>query len=417
MQTIANEFNLSETTFPVRATTDGASYRLRIFTPTSELPFAGHPSIGSAWVMRALGRVDDGHFVQECGAGLLPLTLEGDGATLTGGEASLGEPVDPAAALAAVGLGLRDMVGDPGRWAGVGIDFAYLHVRPESVARARPDLTALTAIGTAGISVFSYVDAVAHARVFAGGVGVIEDPATGSAALGLGVWLAATDKVAADGTTSYRVEQGAEIGRPSVMECVVGASAGSPSSCRSPVRWCRSRRAGSGFPEIASRSGRSLGLPGDRRQPQDLALPRPALRRQFTIGGVQPARQQRGDDGLPLLAGRLDDVHARRPHHEPGALVLAADNHLGTCPVGVGTVEAVRGGLLEAAGQHVRRSVLPHMPDGAWRPAGGQAWVGTAYPDQSGAPRRLLDQGGRGRGVHGLSVARGLDSLAGHERQ
>jgi trans-2,3-dihydro-3-hydroxyanthranilate isomerase len=221
MQTIANEFNLSETTFPVRATTDGASYRLRIFTPTSELPFAGHPSIGSAWVMRALGRVDDGHFVQECGAGLLPLTLEGDGATLTGGEASLGEPVDPAAALAAVGLGLRDMVGDPVRWAGVGIDFAYLHVRPESVARARPDLTALTAIGTAGISVFSYVDAVAHARVFAGGVGVIEDPATGSAALGLGVWLAATDKVAADGTTSYRVEQGAEIGRPSVMECVV----------------------------------------------------------------------------------------------------------------------------------------------------------------------------------------------------
>jgi trans-2,3-dihydro-3-hydroxyanthranilate isomerase len=221
MQTIANEFNLSETTFPVRSAEADASYRLRIFTPGTELPFAGHPSIGSAWVMRALGRVADGQVVQECGAGLLPLRLDGDQATLTGGKPSIGEPVDPSDVLAAVGLGLRDMIGDPIRWAGVGIDFAYLHVRPESVARARPDLSALTAIGYAGVSVFSFVDTVAHARVFAGGVGVIEDPATGSAALGLGVWLAASGRVAADGPTAYRVEQGLEIARPSRMDCVV----------------------------------------------------------------------------------------------------------------------------------------------------------------------------------------------------
>jgi trans-2,3-dihydro-3-hydroxyanthranilate isomerase len=226
MQTIANEFNLSETTFPVRPTADGASYRLRIFTPASELPFAGHPSIGSAWVMRALGRIADGQLVQECGAGLLPLALDGDRGTLTGGEASIGEPVDPAPVLAAVGLGLRDMVGDPVRWAGVGIDFAFLHVRPESVARARPDLSALSAVGEAGVSVFSCIDGVAHARVFAAGVGVIEDPATGSASLGLGVWLAAAGKVAADATTAYRVEQGAEIGRPSRMDCVVRCAGG-----------------------------------------------------------------------------------------------------------------------------------------------------------------------------------------------
>lgn len=221
MQTIANEFNLSETSFPIRSAATDASYRLRIFTPASELPFAGHPSIGSAWVMRALGRVSDGQVVQECGVGLLPLYLEGDQATLTGGEPSIGESIDPSAVLAAVGLGLRDMVGDPVRWAGVGIDFAYLHVRPESVARARPDLSALAAIGFAGVSVFSYVDAVAHARVFAGGVNVIEDPATGSAALALGVWLAAAGRVAADASTSYRVEQGLEIARPSRMDCVV----------------------------------------------------------------------------------------------------------------------------------------------------------------------------------------------------
>jgi trans-2,3-dihydro-3-hydroxyanthranilate isomerase len=226
MQTIANEFNLSETTFPVASTADGASYQLRIFTPTSELPFAGHPSIGSAWVMRALGRIADGQVVQECGAGLLPLRLEGDRATLTGGQPSLGDPVDPEPMLAAVGLGLRDVVGDPVRWAGVGIDFAFLHVRPECVVRSRPDLAALAAIGEAGVSVFSYVDGVAHARVFAGGVGVIEDPATGSAALGLGVWLAAAGLVAPEGQTSYRVEQGAEIGRPSRLECDVRCEGG-----------------------------------------------------------------------------------------------------------------------------------------------------------------------------------------------
>jgi trans-2,3-dihydro-3-hydroxyanthranilate isomerase len=226
MQTIANEFNLSETTFPVAATAASASYQLRIFTPTSELPFAGHPSIGSAWVMRTLGRIPAGDVVQECGAGLLPLSLDGDRATLTGGQPSLGEPVDPEAVLAAVGLGLRDVVGDPVRWAGVGIDFAFLHVRPECVVRARPDLTALAAVGDAGVSVFSYVDGVAHARVFAGGVGVVEDPATGSAALGLGVWLASAGLVAADGATSYRVEQGAEMGRPSLLECVVRSVGG-----------------------------------------------------------------------------------------------------------------------------------------------------------------------------------------------
>jgi trans-2,3-dihydro-3-hydroxyanthranilate isomerase len=227
MQAIANEFNLSETTFPVAAKADEATYQLRIFTPTNELPFAGHPSIGSAWVLRDLGRVTADRIIQECGAGLLPVSLDGDRATLTGGEPLLGEPIDPEPVLAAVGLGLRDMVGDAVRWAGVGIDFAFLHVRPECVARARPDLSALAAVGGAsGVSVFSYVDDVAHARVFAGGVGVIEDPATGSAALGLGVWLAAAGLVAPDGRTWYRVEQGAEIGRPSRLECVMRCTGG-----------------------------------------------------------------------------------------------------------------------------------------------------------------------------------------------
>jgi trans-2,3-dihydro-3-hydroxyanthranilate isomerase len=229
MQTIAGEFNLSETAFPIAASpgasASGATYRLRIFTPASELPFAGHPSIGSAWVMRSVGRVTDGAIVQECGAGLLALDIEGDSVTLTGGAAHLGDAVDAAPILAAVGLTEADLVGDPVRWAGVGIDFGYLHVHPDAVARATADMTRLRALADgAGVSVFSYVDGVAHARVFAGDIE--EDPATGSAALGLGVWLASCGHVAGDGETSYVVNQGLEIGRPSRLACVVRCEAG-----------------------------------------------------------------------------------------------------------------------------------------------------------------------------------------------
>jgi trans-2,3-dihydro-3-hydroxyanthranilate isomerase len=172
--------------------------------------------------MRDLGRIGDGPAVQECGAGLLPLRVDGERVTLTGGEPSLGGPVEPAPVLAAAGLTAADLAGQPVRGAGVGIDWAFLHVNPDAVARAQPDVAGLALLrGVTGVSVFSYAGGVAHARVFAGGVGVSEDPATGSAALGLGVWLAATGLVAADGTTSYLVEQGAEIGRPSRLECAV----------------------------------------------------------------------------------------------------------------------------------------------------------------------------------------------------
>jgi trans-2,3-dihydro-3-hydroxyanthranilate isomerase len=225
MQAIAAEFNLSETAFPVAASTADANYRLRIFTPFSELPFAGHPSVGSAWVMRSIGRVSDGPIVQECGAGLLPLVVDGDQVTLTGGAPHLGEVVQPGPFLAAARLTDADLVGDPVRPAGMGIDFGFLHVRPDAVARAAPDLALLRGLpDVVGVSVFSYVDGVAHVRMFAGDVS--EDPATGSAALGLGVWLAETGHVAGDGETSYLVNQGLEMGRPSRLACVVRCVAG-----------------------------------------------------------------------------------------------------------------------------------------------------------------------------------------------
>lgn len=225
MQAIAGEFNLSETAFPVAASSPAADYRLRIFTPASELPFAGHPSVGSAWVMRSLGRVSDGRIVQECGAGLLPLVIDGDTVTLTGGAAYVGEVVDAAGVAAAVGLTEADLVAEPVRWAGMGLNFGYLHVRPDAVARATPDMALLRGLASGvGVSVFSFADGVAHARVFAGDVE--EDPGTGSAALGLGVWLASSGHVARDGETSYVVNQGLEMGRPSRLACVVRCQGG-----------------------------------------------------------------------------------------------------------------------------------------------------------------------------------------------
>lgn len=237
MQALASEFNLSETTFPVRTTTAGADYLLRIFTPTAELPFAGHPSVGTAWLMQALGRVEPGRVVQECGAGLLPLEVVADGATLTGGEPVVSDAVDPAPLLAAVGLEARDLAGAEPRWAGTGIDWAYLHVTDDAVVRSRPDLGRLTELSAGGpnrtgIAVLAWNDGQAHARVFAGGFGVPEDPATGSAALGMGAWLVAAGLLSADGESTYAIAQGLEMGRPSRLVCTVIAAAGQAIECR-----------------------------------------------------------------------------------------------------------------------------------------------------------------------------------------
>lgn len=219
LQSLAREFNLSETAFPMAATAEGATYRLRIFTPSTELPFAGHPSVGAAWVMRRLGRIDDGDIVQECGAGLLPLSVSADAIALTGGAATFGEPLDAAPFLSAVGLDDGDVAGTPVRWAGCGLEFAFLHVRESSLSRCAPELAQLGKLGNGGVSVFAADGDRMHVRVFAGGVGVAEDPATGSAALGLGVFLVGSGLLPSSGRTSYVVEQGIEMGRPSRLEC------------------------------------------------------------------------------------------------------------------------------------------------------------------------------------------------------
>jgi trans-2,3-dihydro-3-hydroxyanthranilate isomerase len=239
MQALAREFNLSETTFPLPPTAPGADYLLRIFTPAAELPFAGHPSIGSAWLMRESGRAEpiDGILRQECGAGVLPLRFQADGAIeLTGGRPALGPPLPPGPLLAAVGLSSADLADEPPRVCGGGVEYAVLAVRPDAVARVSVDAAALRAApgGASGVAVVSWSPShrLAHLRMFAPDLGVIEDPATGSAVVALGVWLAASGLVPAHASTSFDVVQGAEIGRPSTLAGTVVTAAGAAVECR-----------------------------------------------------------------------------------------------------------------------------------------------------------------------------------------
>ncbi|MFV2112805.1 PhzF family phenazine biosynthesis protein [Micromonospora sp. LOL_025] len=228
MQALALEFNLSETVFVLPPTQVGATYRARIFTPAEELPFAGHPSVGAAVTASRRGMFGVGQVTQECGAGVLPVEVTATGATLTGGVPTLGPELDPEPLLEMAGLAAGDHVGPAPRVAGCGLEFPYLPVRPDAVARARVNAAAAQRYGVEHVSVFSWDAAAqtAHARVFVPGLGVPEDPATGSAALGLGVWLVASGLLPADGRAEYTVHQGIEINRPSVLACTVTAADG-----------------------------------------------------------------------------------------------------------------------------------------------------------------------------------------------
>ncbi|MFF5174229.1 PhzF family phenazine biosynthesis protein [Micromonospora sp. NPDC000089] len=228
MQALALEFNLSETVFVLPPTQVGATYRARIFTPADELPFAGHPSVGAAVTASRRGMFGVGSITQECGAGVLPIEVTDGGATLTGGSPTLGPELDPEPLLEMAGLTAADHAGPAPRVAGCGLEFPYLPVRPDAVARARVNAAAAERYGVEHVSVFSWdADAqTAHARVFVPGLGVPEDPATGSAALGLGVWLVASGLLPGDGTSSYAVRQGVEIHRPSDLACTVTALGG-----------------------------------------------------------------------------------------------------------------------------------------------------------------------------------------------
>jgi trans-2,3-dihydro-3-hydroxyanthranilate isomerase len=225
---VAREFNFSETTFPTPG--DGGRYHTRIFTPGGEIPFAGHPTLGTAWVLRDHGRLDEDHVVQECGAGEIGVRFEDHRVELSAAPRDLAGPLGDAFVvqlLEALGLDLDDCDGET--WlAGTGLTFVHLPVHDDAIANARParrtvrDLADLpdTRDPLDGINLYAVRDRDrgvldVHSRVFVPGL-VPEDPATGSAATGLGMALHAR-RVLESGDR-YRISQGSEIGRPSTLD-------------------------------------------------------------------------------------------------------------------------------------------------------------------------------------------------------
>jgi trans-2,3-dihydro-3-hydroxyanthranilate isomerase len=235
MQAIAREFNLAETVFVLPPQDPHQRARLRIFTPARELPFAGHPTVGTAVL---LGCLDHGRnhgvlaFGLEESVGLVPCAVEvsGEGrgsATFTVPRLpqAVAEPAPREALAAALGLKPAE-IGFPGHAPSVysaGVGFTFVPVSGAApLARARPDLAAWThAIRPADHpNAFVYTNEVTetgsayHARMFAPALGVSEDPATGSAAAAFAAVVMAFDEPE-DGEHSLVIEQGYEMGRPS----------------------------------------------------------------------------------------------------------------------------------------------------------------------------------------------------------
>ena len=215
MQALAREMNLSETVF-VLPPEDDADVRIRIFTPAVELPFAGHPTLGSAFVLG--GPLQKIVIRLQTGAGVVPVELRREGARIVFGWMEQPVPVwehfDAAEeVLAAVGA-FGSLL--PVEVYSLGPTHAFFELAsPEEVAALRPDFAALARATSAGVSFFARDRTRWKTRVFAPGLGVAEDPATGSAAGPLVVHLARHGRVGFG--DEIEIVQGAEVGRPSTL--------------------------------------------------------------------------------------------------------------------------------------------------------------------------------------------------------
>lgn len=245
MQTITREFNLAETSFIFPPESPDNTARIRIFTPSYEMPFAGHPTVGTS-VAIARARGLKGQISLELNAGLFPVEVDADGDR---GFAEFQNPNlpketgdAPAAELFEAALSLPSGTLERGaykpRRVGAGVDFYYLRASLETVRAARLDSAAWQALGIDGvIGVYLYTeggeaaDAAYHARMFAPEAGVSEDPATGSAAAALPGHVALGGKLE-DGTHEWVIEQGFEMGRPSRIRARIDVAGGAVSSVR-----------------------------------------------------------------------------------------------------------------------------------------------------------------------------------------
>jgi trans-2,3-dihydro-3-hydroxyanthranilate isomerase len=240
MQSLAAEFNLSETTFVVPPADTANTARVRIFNRTSEMPFAGHPNVGTGWVLAGLGRDRDGVLRFEEIAGLVEVNVarNGGGDQLRTVTIAAPQPLSlgaemPAELLAScANLDVSDVVVSAHRpvVASVGNSFVIAEVTAAALSRATPDIwrfrsavQAFPALGPRRLPLYLYArdgqnaETISlRARMFSPLSGTIEDAATGSAATPLAALLLSLSK---DSERRYDITQGVEMGRPSLLVC------------------------------------------------------------------------------------------------------------------------------------------------------------------------------------------------------
>ncbi|CAN5749761.1 PhzF family phenazine biosynthesis protein [soil metagenome] len=250
---VTREFNYSETTFVYPANDPAHTRRVRIFTPGAEVPFAGHPTVGTAHVLATIGEVAlTGaltRIVFEEGVGPVPVVIRSSNGVAVSAQLSVARLPEsgPVAAsrdaiAATLGLDLSDLAGDD--WSpealSCGLPYLFVPVRDLAAvakARVRMDAWDATLKGAWASELFVFArggeraGTAFRARMFAPGLNVPEDPATGSANAALAGYLAARDP-RRDGLLTWRVEQGFEMGRPSIIDVEADVASGQVTAVR-----------------------------------------------------------------------------------------------------------------------------------------------------------------------------------------
>jgi len=234
MQSLAAEFNLSETTFVLPPADPANTARVRIFNRKSEMPFAGHPNVGTGWVLAQQGRARGGTLRFEEIAGLVEVQVTPDAVTIAAPQPlSLGAEMPVELVAGCVGLSAGEVLTTAHRpvSASVGNSFVIAEVTGDALTRAAPDIArfreaarTFTAMGPNRLPLYLYAHdgARIRARMFSPLSGTIEDPATGSAATPLAALLLS---LTPDAERRYQIVQGVEMGRPSRLSCAAHRAA------------------------------------------------------------------------------------------------------------------------------------------------------------------------------------------------
>lgn len=246
MQAVATEFNYSETTFVLQSRDKMNDAEVRIFTPVKELPFAGHPNVGTAFVLATLAKEPKPRLLFEEKAGLVPVDIRREQGRVVSTELTAPQALTRASQLAAadvaacLSLRAEDITADrhAPQVVGVGTAFVVAELRSrDALRRAKPDAAAFSRVlpCDGAFAIYFYTRDVPAAEkpcdlqarmFFPGASGLIEDPATGSATVAAAALLADLDS-ARDGELKLTIGQGFDMGRPSILLTRVRKEGGS----------------------------------------------------------------------------------------------------------------------------------------------------------------------------------------------